>query len=250
MSDANVDPECEAAREAMSAHLDGEPTPVAQPWLTGHLVGCEPCRAWFESATEIQRRTRLTLVPLIPDLTPRILAAAAIHGTSAERRPETRNTRLEATWRALLVVVASVQLWFSLPILLFAQDHDVTTHPAHELGSFNTALACGFLVVAWRPRAARGMRPLVGAVAALLVVTAVIDIASRHTTSSDEAPHLLVAVGYVLLLLISRSHDDPAGYQGMAPAEVPQLPVVKLQENMQFPPAQTDPAPKHGRATA
>ncbi len=237
----------------MSAQLDGETSPVAQSWLTGHLVRCRPCRAWFESASEIQRRTRLTLVPVIPDLTQQILAASGAPASPAPRASEVPNTHLEATWRALLVAVAAAQLWFSLPVLLFARDHDVTTHPAHELGSFNTALACGFLIVAWRPRFARGMRPLVGVVAALLVATAVIDIASRHTTVSDEAPHMLVAAGYLLLLLISGFHDDRAIEHGTATVNAPQLqlpqPATQLQPEMQFP-AQTDPAQEHGRATA
>lgn len=237
----------------MSAHLDSETSPVAQSWLTGHLVRCPPCRAWFESASEIQRRTRLTLVPAIPDLTQRVLAATGPPASPDARASESRNPHLEAAWRALLVAVAAAQLWFSLPVLLLARDHDVTTHPAHELGSFNTALACGFLVVAWRPRLARGMRPLVGVVAALLVATAVIDIASRHTTASDEAPHLLVAAGYLLLVIISGFHADRAIEHGTVTVNAPQLlvpqPATQVQQDVQFP-AQTDPAQEHGRATA
>lgn len=199
MSDIGVDPECEAAREALSAHLDGEPSPLSAAWLTEHLVECADCRRWYTGAAELRRRTRLTLVPDIPDLTDRILAAVRA-GSDPDVVEAPHTSRREIAWRLLLAATAAVQLWFALPVLLFARDHDVTTHPAHELGSYTTALAVGFAVVAWRPRLARGMRPLVGIIALLLVSTAIIDLAhGGRTTFSDEAPHLLSVAGFLLM---------------------------------------------------
>jgi hypothetical protein len=97
------------------------------------------------------------------------------------------------------------------------------------------------------------MRPLVGMVAALLVMTAVIDVAARFTSLSDEAPHLVVVGGYLLLSLIGRYHDDRAiGLVTMtveaSQREVSQL-AAQLQSDVRFP-AQTDPDHRHGRATA
>jgi predicted anti-sigma-YlaC factor YlaD len=208
VSDTTVGPECEAGREAMSAHLDGEPSPLSASWLTEHLVECAECRRWYAGAADLRRRTRLTLVPAVPDMTDRILAAVRDRSGPGVVDPPRISRRVMA-WRLLLAATAAVQLWFAVPVLLFARDHDVTTHPAHELGSYTTALAVGFAVVAWRPRLARGMRPLVGIIALLLVTTAVIDLAhSGRTTFSDEAPHLLSVAGYLLMSALTGDRTE------------------------------------------
>jgi predicted anti-sigma-YlaC factor YlaD len=67
------DPECEAAREAMSANMDGETNPLAPSSLTEHLVSCPGCCAWYRGVLEIRRRMRLTLVPAMPDLAGQVL---------------------------------------------------------------------------------------------------------------------------------------------------------------------------------
>ena len=77
-------------------------------------------------------------------------------------------------------------------------------HVAHEMGALDLALAAGFLVAAWRPARAQGMRALVGCAALLLVVTALIDMLAGRTSLSDEAPHLLVVAGWLLLRPIAR----------------------------------------------
>ena len=208
-------PECDAAREAMSAQLDGETSTLAQSWLTEHLVGCPGCRAWHRAALELRRRTRLTLLPDVPDLADKILDSvagtgrdlASVAGDSADVRQASGRRRLA---RIGLVIVSVAQLWFSLPVLLFARDPDVSTHPAHELGSFTTALALGYLAVVWRPRFARGMRPLVGIAGLLLVATACVDLVRGRTTMADEAHHLLVVAAYLLMCVIARSDRGEA----------------------------------------
>jgi predicted anti-sigma-YlaC factor YlaD len=212
----SIDLECEAAREAMSANMDGETSPISASWLTEHLVGCPGCRAWHQGALDIRRRTRLTLVPTVPDLTAQIHQVVA-ESTTGVAGSVSSWRRTISVWRALLSAIAVVQLWFALPVLLFARDHDVTTHPAHELGSFDTALAVGFLAVAWRPPLARGMRPLVGVIAALLLLTAGIDLVHHRTTLSDEAPHLLSFAAYVLMCLLVRSGSGGTASEAAAP---------------------------------
>jgi predicted anti-sigma-YlaC factor YlaD len=221
MRDDAVAPECEAAREAMSASLDGEPSPLSTGWLTAHLVECGACRAWYLAAAEIRRRSRLALVPKVPDHTDRILRAT----TAAPARQPTHRAgrRRVGIARLLLVCAAAVQLWFALPVLLFARDNDVSVHPAHELGSFDTALAVGFLVVARRPRLARGMRPLVGVIATLLVVTAIVDLVhGGRTTIADEAPHLIAAFGFLLMCLVAGPPQTRVTQSNVAPLPSPQ----------------------------
>ena len=76
-------------------------------------------------------------------------------------------------------------------------------HVAHEEGAVRDGAGLGFLVAAWRPDRAKGMRTVVGATAALLVVTAVADLVSGRTGIGDEAPHLLAVAGWLLLAYVA-----------------------------------------------
>ena len=84
-------------------------------------------------------------------------------------------------------------------MLLFGHDRSAPVHVAHEMGSFEVAVAIGFLVAARRPGRAMGMLSLMGVAAGLLVLTAALDLLAGRTGLSDEAPHLLVVAGWLLL---------------------------------------------------
>ena len=98
---------------------------------------------------------------------------------------------------------------YAYRLLLFGQDHAAPVHVAHEMVFVDVAVAIGFLVAARRPARAMGMLSLVGIAAGLLVVTAVVDLMAGRTSLSDEAPHLLVVAGWLLLhrLAYNRSTD-------------------------------------------
>lgn len=201
--------DCASAREAISALLDGEPAGVGGALLEEHLVGCSACRAWRDSAHELNRRSRLSAAHELPRPSPQLLAVAA------EAWKASRPRFGSAVTRVGLVAVAAAQAVFALPDLVFGSDHGAPVHVAHETGSFDVALAVGFLVAAWRPARAQGMRALVGCVALLLVGTAVVDLLAGRTTVLDEAPHLLAVAGWLLLrhlsTLLPSSSDDEAG---------------------------------------
>lgn len=111
---------------------------------------------------------------------------------------------LGASTRIGLVAVAIAQIVLvTLPALIFGSDRGTPMHVAHEMGSFDLAIAVGFLVVAWQPARARGMHLLVGAAALLLLATATIDLLAGRTSLSDEAPHLLVLAGWVLMFRLA-----------------------------------------------
>lgn len=95
--------------------------------------------------------------------------------------------------------MALVQLVLSVAPLLFGQDRSAPVHVVHEMGAFEVAVAVGFLVAVRRPAPAMGMVTLMGAAAALLVVTPLVDLVLGHTSLTDEAPHLLVVAGWLLL---------------------------------------------------
>ncbi len=184
--------QCESAREAISAILDGETPGVSPELLEQHLATCAACRAWRERAHEVTRRARLG--PAKPSAVPESLLTAVRQ--AASQSPWWRS--LNAV-RAGLLAVAVGEGIVCFPDLILGSDRGAPVHVAHEMGSFDLALGVGFLVAAWRPVRARGMQALVGAAALLLLLTAVIDLIAGRTTLSDEAPHLITLIGWALL---------------------------------------------------
>jgi predicted anti-sigma-YlaC factor YlaD len=204
---------CEVTKEAISALLDGEVPGVTVVDVDRHLESCHDCRSWREAAHAVTRRARID--PILPGIrrTDEVLAAARSTG-QLPRRPSTA-----ALARLGLMAIAAVQIAITVPVLVFGKDHGVPGHIAHEMGSFDAALAVGFLVAAWRPGRALGMRTLIGAVAVLLALTAVIDLARGATDLYDEAPHLLALGGWLLvrhLAAVSAPTVEDPGSQALA----------------------------------
>lgn len=197
--------DCDAARDAISALLDGElpaaarlqPPERARAQLEAHLSDCPACREWRELAHQVTRRARLAVALPAPAPNPSLLAAMA----GVERRGGWWRTLVLA--RLALVAVGVAQIALSLPEILSGVYREAPIHVAHEMGALDIALGVGFLVAAWRPLRAQGMRTLVGSAALLLVVTAVVDLLAGRTGLGDEAPHLLVVAGWLLLWRVS-----------------------------------------------
>ena len=87
------------------------------------------------------------------------------------------------------------QLAITIPLLMLGHDHDAGMHAAHELGSFDLALAIAFAVGAIRPALSAGLAWPSGIAAAGLVGTAVVDMVSGQTIGADEAQHLIALAG-------------------------------------------------------
>lgn len=172
------------------------------------MMECADCRAWRESAHIVTRRVRLTQAQPGPGATPELLMAVR-RGLKADSRPEHRF----AAARLALLLVALAQIAIAVPALILGTDREAPLHVAHEMGSFDMALAMGFLIVVWQPARARGMHLLVGAAALLLVATAVIDLFAGRTNLSDEAPHLLVVVGWFLMFTLAGWSPTENGQQ-------------------------------------
>lgn len=196
--------DCTTAQEGLSALLDGEEPPVAVAELERHLAGCPSCRSWHEAAHVVTRRIRLAPALAAPSPGRDLMSAVAA-------RPRIGRWQVPALTKARLglVAVGAAQLALTVPQLILGSDHEAPIHVAHEMGSFDAALAIGFLVAAWQPIRARGMHILVGAAALLLVVTAFVDLASGRTSPADETPHLLAVAGWMLLYCVARL--TPAG---------------------------------------
>jgi predicted anti-sigma-YlaC factor YlaD len=182
--------DCDSAREAVSARIDGESPGLPDDVLETHLAGCPSCREWQQRAHAVTRRARLGGAFLDRDLAPRVLAAVP----AAEpwwRRGTTR--------RAALLALALAQLAIASPMLFLGQDHGAGVHAAHELGSFNLALAVAFAVGAFRPKLSAGLAWPCAIAACGLAVTAIADLLSGQALGTDEAMHLVAVAGAALL---------------------------------------------------
>jgi predicted anti-sigma-YlaC factor YlaD len=83
---ALVGMDCDRAREAISARIDGEDPGLPDDALDAHLVGCTACRSWRQTARAVTRRARIGGLCLDHDLTSPVLAAAPLAPAGWRRR--------------------------------------------------------------------------------------------------------------------------------------------------------------------
>jgi predicted anti-sigma-YlaC factor YlaD len=202
-----VDVECDRAREAISARIDGEDPGLPEGVLDAHLAGCAACRGWQQAAHEVTRRARIGGPLLDHDLTSSVLAAIS---------PAPAGRRRRVTQRAGLAVLALAQLAITVPLLILGHDHEAGVHAAHELGSFDLMLAMAFAVGAMRPALSAGLAWPCAVAAAGLAGTAIADLASGQAIGADEAQHLLAVCGAVLLFWQARTVGKESAGQALA----------------------------------
>jgi predicted anti-sigma-YlaC factor YlaD len=181
---------CDGIREAISARIDGEDPGLPAGTLDAHLAVCEACRGWQQQAHAVTRRARLGGPFLDRDLAPQVAAVS----------PAFAGRRRRLTQRTALATAAAAQLVITVPLLVLGHDHDAGVHAAHELGSFNLALAIAFAVGAVRPALSAGLAWACGIAAAGLTVTAIVDLFAGQTLGADEAQHLIAVAGAALLV--------------------------------------------------
>ena len=191
------DMECDLAREAISARIDGEDPGLPDDVLDVHLAGCAACQSWQQRAYGVTRRTRLGGSFLDHDLSPQVLAAFP---------PAARGLRRLLVQRAGLAALAVAQLAITVPLLIFGHDHDAGAHAAHELGSFDLALAIAFAVGAIRPALSAGLAWPCGIAAAGLAGTAIADLIGGQAIGADEAQHLIAVFAAALLFWQARTY--------------------------------------------
>jgi len=199
--------DCETYRLGISARLDGEDAGVDDAALAWHVASCEPCRRYESEAIQLARAVRVAATEATPDLAPTIMAAINRERLAASRRFDPQ------ALRAGLIALAVVQMVLALPVLLLGRDAGAPVHIAREVGSFDIALAVGFLFVGWRPVRAYGMLPLVAALVACLGITTAVDLARGTATLLGESAHLLDLMGLASVWELARM-DGPPRPQG------------------------------------
>lgn len=207
---------CDVAREACSARLDGEPVEVDEQALQAHLEECAACCAWLHAAHEVTRRARLSPARAVADRTDELVAAVASERSDREAVPS-------ALWARLALAVLAVAQLVAVVLVQILGHPEGHQHSAREVGAFSLALAVGFLIAAVQPTRARGMSPLVGVAALALLATAVPDLAAGHTPLVEELPHALAGAGWLLLHHLSgrQFRQTPFGPAGAGHATGP-----------------------------
>ena len=187
---------CSRTRLAISLLLDAEDG-VDEQAVADHLEECAACRAYAAEAGRLHRAIRLTPAPPVPDLTARILGAIG-------EEPSARDRETQRALRWSLVVVALVQIAVAIPALVFGTDAGLPVHTARHIGSFDAALAVGFLFAAWRPSRISGLLSVVAALVVCLLGSSFLDVLDGNTQALSEAHHVTAVAGLVVVWLLQR----------------------------------------------
>ena len=196
--------ECEVAREALSARIDGEREPVPAARVDEHVEGCADCRAWLDhvglQAASLRRMAH----------SPVVLA------TDADGRVPGL-PRLRVAWQrwALLgvgvvqTVVASAQaLGVSVGL---SHDHGMGAggHLVHESTAWSITLGIAMVGAAVWPGAAAGLAGVLGIFTGVLTAYVLADAMSGAVTATRVLTHLPVVLGAVLAILVWRRTRSP-----------------------------------------
>ena len=195
--------DCQRSRDIISARLDGEATAFEAEAVYDHLAVCSACRRWEDEALRCSRSVRIGTAGPVPDLSARILAA--VTATGSPDLPARRRRLDPNATRAALGVLGFLQLLAGLPALLFGVDGGAPIHVAREIGSFDLALAVGFVFAAWRPAYAPGLLPVAAGLVVALAGSTAADILRNQVSAVAEAGHSPQVLGLMLVAVLARS---------------------------------------------
>ncbi len=199
--------DCEVAREALSARLDGEREPVPSARVDEHLGECAACREWFDQvASEAHSLRRLVQSrPVIAPLAPLEIGRVS---------PRRRSWMTWQRWALLCVGIAQIVLATVQGVGLnvgLTHDHGMSSggHLLNESTSWSIALGVAMVVAALRPGAAAGLAGVLTVFVGVLTVYVVVDALSGAVTTARMLTHLPVVIGAVLAIIVWRSSSAP-----------------------------------------
>ncbi|MUL45488.1 hypothetical protein FZI85_24095 [Mycobacterium sp. CBMA293] len=196
--------ECEVAREALSARIDGEHEPVPARRVDEHLASCPDCQQWHAQMNSQMQLLRGLIASDRTRMTP--VADTVPHPPA----PTLPGRRPGIGWaRIALAAVGAVQL--VLAVIQAAGGnvglqvgHSMGGHVVNESTAWSIALGIAMLVAAALPAAALGVA-VVGAVfTAVLSGYVVADGLAGAVGAVRMLSHLPALAGVVLTVLVWR----------------------------------------------
>ncbi len=197
--------DCDTAREALSARLDGEADAVSPDALEAHLADCATCRAWYEQAASLNRLLRVSVATEQPDITDIVLSKVVLP----------RRGRWRLPLKAALIMVAIAQLTIGVSSLFtpvgMPTSMAVSQHMDHESAAFNLAFGVILLLVGFNTRRAATQVPVLASFVLVLGVASVFDLADGAVDWARLATHLPVVLGLILTAALSRQPQAQPG---------------------------------------
>jgi RNA polymerase sigma-70 factor (ECF subfamily) len=201
---------CEAAREALSARLDGERPQVPAQQVDAHLESCRGCRAWLIGAAVQTRRLASIESGEGPDLVQKIMASfdqqsPAYHRSMRWLRVRYRRWGLIAVG-LFQVAIAAAQISGIDFGMVSSHMHGAMSgeHLMHESTAWLLALGLAMVAAGVWPITAIGVAAITGVYSVALLSYVVVDAFAGAVTATRIASHMPLLLGLVFALLVAR----------------------------------------------
>ena len=195
--------ECEVAREALSARIDGEREPVPAARVDEHLAECGDCRAWRDHVTvQADRLRQLVRRPVLqpPGFDRRVRALPG-------QRVDWLRWALGGVGVAQILLATSQALGENVGLTHSGMGSG--GHLLNESTAWSIALGVVMVVAALRPAAAAGLAGVLGVFVGVLAVYVVMDALSGAVTATRILTHVPVVLGAILAALVWRRTRGP-----------------------------------------
>lgn len=197
--------DCDVAREALSARIDGEREPVPSARVDEHLEDCAECRTWLDDASAqadmLRRLAQRHPAAVAPSAGPQRRSGPRFAGVGWPR------------WALLAAGIAQCSVGIAQALGLgLGLEHGLQTPGGHlfnESTAWSLALGVVMIGAAIRPAVAAGLANVLSAFVIVLAVYVVADGLSGAVTPGRVLSHLPVLVGAVLAALVWRDTAAP-----------------------------------------
>ena len=171
----------------ISERIDGELAETSNQRLDAHLDTCQACASYNDDAWSLRRALRVT-----PITEPSASTPTELVGSPGAASP----------LRWVLGVIGATLVILNAPAM-FGASESLEPHITRHDAIFGIALGIGMLIVAARPHRAIGLVPLTSTIALLMIVSAIVDLASDQASMLGEAIHVVEFAGLACLWFIS-----------------------------------------------
>lgn len=195
--------DCDVAREAISARIDGEREPVPSARVDEHLAGCPDCADWQARATAQAQLLRA-------------LGGRESTGPAVVADPDPAPAATRRAWPVARIGLGAVGVVQVALALAQAATGDLGVghgggHLLNESTAWSVALGVMMIGAALRPAAAAGLAGVLAVFSVALTGYVVADAVGGAVSGMRMLSHLPVLAGTVLAVLVWRGARRPSG---------------------------------------